>query len=80
MNDVLQGDWKKMRGQVKEWWGNLTDDDLTKIDGKRDKLVGTLQERYGWAKDRANSEVDRRFNDYQRLNTNQPNTTNTKTM
>lgn len=68
MNDILQGNWKQMRGQVKEWWGDLTDDDLTKIDGKRDQLVGSLQERYGYAKDRAESEVTRRFDEYQRAN------------
>jgi uncharacterized protein YjbJ (UPF0337 family) len=68
MNDVLSGNWKQMRGQVKEWWGDLTDDDLSKIDGKRDKLVGSLQERYGWAKDRAETEVNRRFDEYQAAN------------
>ena len=72
MNDILQGNWKQMRGQVKEWWGDLTDDDLTKIDGKRDKLVGTLQERYGYAKDRAEQEVTRRFDEYQRANNYNP--------
>lgn len=78
MNDVLQGDWKQLRGQIKEWWGNLTDDDLKKIDGHRDKLVGALQERYGWAKDRAGAEVDRRLNDYQRMHPmNQPSSTKT---
>jgi uncharacterized protein YjbJ (UPF0337 family) len=64
--DILQGNWKQMRGQVKEWWGNLTDDDLTKIDGKRDKLVGVLQERYGYAQDRAEKEVSTRLDEYQR--------------
>jgi len=68
MNDMLQGNWKQMRGQVKEWWGDLTDDDLTKIDGKREKLVGSLQERYGYAKDRAEQEVTRRFDEYERAN------------
>lgn len=72
MNDILQGNWKQMRGQVKEWWGNLTEDDLTKIDGKRDKLVGALQERYGYAKERAESEVNRHFDEYQRANNYNP--------
>ncbi len=66
MNDVLAGNWKQMTGQVKEWWGDLTDDDLTKIDGKRDRLVGALQERYGYAKERAETEVTRRLDEYQR--------------
>jgi uncharacterized protein YjbJ (UPF0337 family) len=60
-SDVFAGKWKQAKGQVKEWWGKLTDDDLAKIEGNRDKLVGALQERYGYAKDRAEQEVDRRF-------------------
>lgn len=64
-NDILQGNWKQLKGQVKEWWGDLTDDDLTKIDGKRDQLVGALQERYGYTKERAEQEVTRRLDEYQ---------------
>lgn len=66
MNDVLQGNWKELKGNVKEWWGNLTDDDIAKIDGKRDKLVGSLQERYGYSRERADQEVTRRLDEYQR--------------
>lgn len=62
--DVLKGKWKQMRGQVKQWWGDLTDDDLDQIDGSTDKLVGRLQERYGYAKEEAESEVDRRLKTY----------------
>jgi len=57
--DVFEGNWKQLRGRVKEMWGKLTDDDLDTIDGKRDKLVGKLQERYGYAKDRAEEECKR---------------------
>jgi len=46
--------------QVKQWWGDLTDDDLDHIDGSTDKLIGRLQERYGYAKEDAAKEVDRR--------------------
>jgi uncharacterized protein YjbJ (UPF0337 family) len=60
-SDIMEGKWKQLRGQVKEWWGELTDDDLDVIDGQWDKLVGTLQERYGWAKRDAENEVSRRF-------------------
>lgn len=59
--DVLKGKWKQMRGQVKQWWGDLTDDDLDQIDGSADKLVGRLQERYGYAREEAEREVDRRL-------------------
>ena len=60
-SDVFSGKWKQMRGKVKEWWGNLTDDDLDVIDGKADRLAGKLQERYGWAKERAEEEIGRRM-------------------
>ncbi|HET7874179.1 MAG TPA: CsbD family protein [Methylomirabilota bacterium] len=59
--DILAGKWKQMRGQLKEWWGKLTDDDLDKVDGKLDKLIGVLQEKYGYAKEQAEAEIRRRF-------------------
>jgi uncharacterized protein YjbJ (UPF0337 family) len=59
--DILEGKWKQMRGQMKEWWGKLTDQDLDVIAGKRDKLIGALQEKYGWAKRDAENEVSRRL-------------------
>ena len=62
--DILKGKWKQMRGQVKQWWGDLTDDDLDQIDGSTDKLIGRLQERYGYAKEEAEKEVDRRLKTY----------------
>jgi len=65
--DVLKGKWKQMRGDVKKWWGNLTDDDFDKIAGERDKLVGRIQERYGYAKDQAEAEVERRLREYERV-------------
>jgi uncharacterized protein YjbJ (UPF0337 family) len=65
--DVLKGKWKQLRGEVKTWWGNLTDDDFDQIDGERDKLVGRLQERYGYARERAEAEVDQRLRDYERV-------------
>jgi uncharacterized protein YjbJ (UPF0337 family) len=47
-----------MKGRVKERWGRLTDDDLTVIAGRRDQLEGMIQERYGYAKDRARREIE----------------------
>jgi len=52
------GNWKQVKGKVKEQWGKLTDDDLDVIAGKRDQLEGKLQERYGYAKDRAQKEMN----------------------
>ena len=51
--DVLMGKWKQLRGKVKEQWGQLTDDELDKAEGRFDRLSGLLQERYGYAKDEA---------------------------
>ena len=56
--DVITGQWKQLKGKVREKWGDLTDDDLDKIAGQRDQLVGKLQERYGYAKDRAEREAE----------------------
>lgn len=61
--DVFQGKWTQLKGQVKTWWGKLTDDDITKIEGNRDKRIGAIQERYGYTRERAQEKVDRRFRD-----------------
>jgi uncharacterized protein YjbJ (UPF0337 family) len=62
--EILKGQWKELRGRVKEWWGNLTDDDVNRIDGNHEKLVGALQQRYGYAKDKALSEISRRIDEF----------------
>ena len=56
--DRVEGNWKQLKGKVKEQWGRLTDDDMDVIEGRRDQLEGKLQERYGYAKDQAQKEVD----------------------
>lgn len=48
--DEIGGNWKQFKGKAKEQWGKLTDDDMTVIEGKRDQLVGKIQERYGYEK------------------------------
>lgn len=58
-DDVFEGRWKQIKGDAKRAWGKLTDDDLDRSEGNRDKLVGSLQERYGWEKHHAESEFDR---------------------
>jgi uncharacterized protein YjbJ (UPF0337 family) len=57
--DQIAGDWKQFTGKVKAQWGKLTDDDLTTIAGKRDQLAGLLQQKYGYAKDQAEKELDK---------------------
>ena len=56
--DQVEGKWKQVKGSVKNKWGDLTDDDLTKMAGNRDKFVGVLQERYGIAKEEAQKRAD----------------------
>jgi uncharacterized protein YjbJ (UPF0337 family) len=56
--DTIEGKWKQSAGAVKEKWGKLTDDDLTVIAGKKDQLVGKIQERYGIARDAAEKQVN----------------------
>jgi uncharacterized protein YjbJ (UPF0337 family) len=56
--DQIAGNWKQFAGSAKARWGKLTDDDLTVVEGRRDELIGRLQERYGYAKDEAEREVD----------------------
>lgn len=56
--DVLAGKWKQVQGEVKKQWGKLTDDDLAIVEGQKDKLVGLVQERYGYAHEQAEREVD----------------------
>jgi uncharacterized protein YjbJ (UPF0337 family) len=56
-HDRIEGNWKQVKGKVKEQWGKLTDDDLDVIAGKRDQLLGRIQERHGVAKDEAEKQV-----------------------
>ncbi len=55
--DIIAGKWTQMKGKLKEKWGDLTDDDVDVAEGNAQYLAGKLQERYGWAKDRAEQEV-----------------------
>jgi uncharacterized protein YjbJ (UPF0337 family) len=57
--DRIEGNWKQLKGKVKEQWGELTDDDIDRIAGRRDQLAGRLQETYGIGKDEAEAQIDR---------------------
>ena len=59
-----EGRWKQMRASAKEWWDKLTDHDLDRVAGKRDHLVGALQEKYGYTREKASEEIDRRVKEY----------------
>lgn len=57
-SDQFEGKWKQLKGNVKQRWGKLTDDDITTLSGKKDELVGKLQERYGITREQAQREAD----------------------
>ena len=56
--DEIHGNWSLFKGEIKERWGKLTDDDMDVIEGERDQLIGTLQKRYGMSKEQAQMEVE----------------------
>jgi len=56
--DVFKGKWHQVKGEVKSRWGKLTDDDLNRAEGDAEKLIGRLQERYGYQRDEAKREID----------------------
>lgn len=57
-SDQFEGKWKQLKGSVKQQWGKLTDDDVTRMTGKKDELIGKLQERYGITREQALKEAD----------------------
>ncbi|MGM0421322.1 MAG: CsbD family protein [Bacillota bacterium] len=59
-DDLLKGKWKQLKGELKNKWGKLTDDDIQQIEGNREKLIGKIQEKYGKDKEEAKKE----FNDW----------------
>ena len=56
-SDTLKGQWHQLKGEVKTQWGKLTDSDLDQIAGQSEKLIGTIQTRYGYAREKAEQEV-----------------------
>ncbi|NLD71634.1 MAG: CsbD family protein [Chloroflexi bacterium] len=57
--DILKGRWKQLRGEIRKQWGRLTDDDIDALEGESDRLLGVLQERYGYSRQRAEEELSR---------------------
>ena len=56
--DMMQGKWHELKGQVKQQWGKLTDDDITRLSGKTEELTGVLQRKYGYGKAQAELEIN----------------------
>lgn len=61
--DQIQGDWKRFKGKVREKWGKLTDDEIDKINGRRDQLAGAIQKAYGKSKETAEREIEEFYRD-----------------
>lgn len=62
--DIVEGNWKQVKGYAKEQWGKITDDDWDVIEGKRDRLAGKIQEAYGISKDEAENQIKKFETDY----------------
>ena len=61
--EQLKGSWNEIKGKIKTKWGRLTDDELGEIDGQKDILLGKLQQHYGYAKERAEKELEEFINE-----------------
>jgi uncharacterized protein YjbJ (UPF0337 family) len=59
--DIFEGKWKEVRGQIKEWWGKLTDDDLEQTGGNAEQIIGLLQQKYGYTRQNAEEEFNQRI-------------------
>ena len=64
--DIFEGKWKQMRGQVRERWGKLTDDELEQAGGKADQVIALLQQKYGYSREQAEQEFDRLLKEAQK--------------
>ena len=62
--DILEGQWKQVKGRVKQQWGRLTDDELEQLSGSYDELAGLIQERYGYSREEAMNELDMFLDNY----------------
>jgi uncharacterized protein YjbJ (UPF0337 family) len=56
--DIFTGNWKQLKGLIKQQWGKLTDDDISRIDGNLERLLGAIQERYGIEREEAQTQVE----------------------
>lgn len=56
--DILQGNWKQLKGKIQQQWGEITNDELDRIQGNREEMIGLLQEKYGYERQKAERELD----------------------
>ena len=57
-SDIIKGNWKEIKGKIRQQWGKFTDDDVSKMQGTYEELTGKLQSTYGYQKDQADKEID----------------------
>lgn len=62
--NILKGKWNQIKGDIKTKWADLTDSDLTRVEGSEDKLVGLLQEKYGYSREKAKQEIQKFMDRY----------------
>ncbi|MEO6063211.1 MAG: CsbD family protein [Thermoflexales bacterium] len=62
--DEFEGKWKQIRGQARQWWGKLTDDDVERVGGKYEQFVGLVQEKYGYTREAAETEINKRVAEF----------------
>ncbi len=66
--DTFQGNWKMLKGKLKEKWGKLTDDDIKRIEGKREQLYGLLEQRYGLSREKCEKQLSEFLDNFDRQN------------
>ncbi len=59
--DIIKGKWTQLKGELRKQWGQLTDDEWDQIAGDREKLIGKLQEHYGWSREEAERRAEEQF-------------------
>jgi uncharacterized protein YjbJ (UPF0337 family) len=59
--DIIKGKWTQLKGELRKQWGELTDDEWDQIAGDREKLIGKLQEHYGWSREEAERRAEEQF-------------------
>jgi uncharacterized protein YjbJ (UPF0337 family) len=63
--DEFEGKWKQIRGQARQWWGKLTDDDVERVGGKYEEFVGVVQEKYGYTREAVETEINKRVAEFE---------------
>jgi len=63
-SETFDAEWTRVKGHARQWWNRLSESDLEQVSGEKDRLVRLVQEKYGYARERAEQEIDRRLREY----------------